>query len=168
MSSNAITIDASDFARAAHELEKAGFERAAGRTTAYAARRIVNLVRKNVRAELKPHTKTGKMRDRVRVRISGFGLDTVAGVKTTGSGANLIVGGVQPHTISPGRVMPLWSGKGRNSGITGFARAVQHPGFPADPYFHRGYVKSKAAIHDIVKASTDTMASELAYRMRGR
>jgi hypothetical protein len=108
------------------------------------------------------------MRDRVRVRIRGIGLDTTAGIKTTGSGSNLIIGGVKRHAISPGVVMPLYQGKGRGLGITGFARAVEHPGFPADPFFHRGVVKSKGDAQDIVKASAKTLASELAYRMRGR
>jgi hypothetical protein len=167
MSKGGFTVDASDFDKAAKALEKAGFERQAGRTAGWALRRIANLVRANVRKELGPHRRTGKMRDRVRVRIAGQGLKMVAGVKTTGSGSNLIVGGVRPHTIA-GPVMPLWTGRGRSSTVTGFARAVEHPGFPPDPFFHRGFVKSKPAIQDILKASAKTMASELAYRMRGR
>lgn len=168
--SQRFTIDARDFQRAGKELEHAGFGERAGTTMGYAIRRSANLVRKNVRAELRPHNKTGKMRDRVRVRIRGRGLETVGGIKTTGVGSNLIVGGVAPHRITSqdGKVMPLYQGKGRGLGITGFARAVEHPGFKGDPFFKRGVDKSVPAINDILRASAATMVRELAFRMKGR
>lgn len=163
MSRAEITIDTTDFRKAAEALERAGFERQAGRTTAWALRRIVNLIRKNVRLELKPHRVTGKMRDRVRVRFHGVGLKATAGVRSTGSQSNLIAGGVRPHRIEHPR-MPLWG----KSAVQGFASVVEHPGFAADPFFHRGYRRSIPEINAIAKKSAETMAKELAYRMRGR
>jgi hypothetical protein len=162
-------MDTRDFEKAADALEKAGFEKAAGRTTAWAARRIVNLVRRNVRAEMKHHRRTGRMRDRVRTRFKGFGLGMEAGVKTTGAASNLIVGGVRPHQIiAEGKVMPLWVGRGKAASVQGYARVVEHPGFGADPFFFRGHMKSLPEINVILNKSAETMAAELAYRMRGR
>lgn len=159
-------MDYSDFRDAASELTKAGFEKQAGRTVAWGLKQAANAVRRNVRAMLKPHNKTGKMRDRVRTRFVGHGMGFVAGVKTTGSGSNLVIGGVAPHRIAPGRVMPLWEGKGTKAGITGFARAVEHPGFPADPFFRKGINASTDEIQAILRRSTETMAKELAYRTK--
>lgn len=165
MSRAELTFDTREFEQAAKALERAGFERQAGRTTAWALRRIVNLVRKNVRAEMRSHRKTGKMRDRVRVRMHGIGLKAVGGVRSTGSQTNLIVGGVRPHAIA-GQVMPLYaSGRG---GVEGFARSVEHPGFAADPFFRRGHLRSVPEINAIAKKAADTMAKELAYRMKGK
>ena len=48
MSERDIGIDASDFRQAADALEKAGFERQAGRTVAWAIRRSTNVVRRHV------------------------------------------------------------------------------------------------------------------------
>jgi hypothetical protein len=168
-----LTIDAREYQKAAEALTKAGYERVAGRTAAYAIRRAINVVRRNVRAELKPHNKTGKMRDRVRTRFLGRGLDLVGGMRSTGVGSNLIVGGVRPHPIASERAMPMWAGKGAwkggsGAGITGFVRTVEHPGLKADPFVHRGIVRSSGAIQEIVNASSRTMARELAYRMKGR
>lgn len=173
MSRPSVTVDYGDFTQAARELERAGFERRAGRTVAWAIRRSINLVRRNVRAELKPHSKSGKMRDRVRTRFTGVGMDFVGGMKSTGVASNLIVGGVKPHPIAVGKVMPLWAGKGafrggNGAGITGFAASVQHPGIHADPFVKRGTDKSMPGIQHILDESAATMVRELAYRMRGR
>lgn len=173
MTRASFTVDDRDFREAAKALEHAGFERQAGRTVAWAIRRSINVVRRNVRAELKPHSKSGKMRDRIRTRFSGLGMDFVGGMKSTGVASNLIVGGVQPHPIAAGKVMPLWAGKGafragNGAGITGFASAVQHPGFAADPFVKRGIARSAPAINEILDTSAATMVRELAYRMRGK
>jgi hypothetical protein len=161
-------VDAREFREAASKLTKAGFEKAAGRTVAWALRRSANLVRRNVRAFAKPHRRTGKMADKVRTRFTGAGMDFVAGVKATGAGSNLIVGGVRPHRIAPGKLMPLWAGKGKRAAVIGFARVVEHPGFEADPFVHKGIEASKPEIGDIFRKSAETMTSELAYRMRGK
>ena len=106
------------------------------------------------------------MSSNVRVRFRGFGMDTVAGVRSTGSGSNLIAGGVRPHHIEAGGgPMPMWGGKGKSAGITGFARAVEHPGFAADPFFTRGVRKAAPEINAITQKSADVMVKELAYRM---
>lgn len=170
MSTPQFTVDASAFDRAARALTSEGFEKQAGRTTAWAIKRMVILVRKNVRLALSGHRQTGKLRGGIRWRVRGAGIDAVGGVKTTGSVSNLIVGGVTSHEIAPGRVMPLWAGTGafrggRGAGITGFARVVQHPGFAADPFFSRGVQRSEGEMAVIIRKSTETMAKELAYRM---
>jgi hypothetical protein len=156
-------IAGNDFERAADALTAAHFEKVAGKIVAGALRADANLVRKNVRAELRPHRRTGKLRDKVKVKFNGFGLKTVAGVRSTGAQSNLIAGGVRPHAISPGKVMPLW----RGGSISGFATAVQHPGFGADPFFSRAVRKSLAEIDRIGQEAIDQMARELASRMEG-
>jgi hypothetical protein len=169
MSEREAGIDASAFRDAARALERAGFERQAGRTVAWALRRSANAVRRHVRAELKGHRRTGHLAGNVRTRFGGAGLDFSARVKSGGPVAHLIAGGVQPHAIGVEhkRAMTI-RGSGRGAGIEGFATVVQHPGFRADPYFTRGVKASAHDINDIVQKSADTMARELAYRMRSK
>jgi hypothetical protein len=165
------TIDHHDFDQAARALEDANFKSLAGKAVSPAMRKSANLVRKNVRAALKPHNRTGKMRDRVKVRFAGFGLNTVAGVRTTGSGSNLVIGGVRPHHIpaggGSGKVMPMWGGRKKEAGITGFATASEHPGFRGDPFFHRGVMASQAGIQQLVQGAADEMVRLLADAMKG-
>lgn len=160
-------IDASAFENAAKALERKGFERAAGRTVAWALRRSANVVRRQVRAAAKPHRKRGRLSSNVRTSFAGTGLDFSAKVRSTGPVAHLIAGGVRPHAIEPGRVMAI-HGAGKSGPIVGFATAVQHPGFRADPYFHRGVTAAGPEIKAIVDKSAETMRDELAFRMRGK
>jgi hypothetical protein len=161
-------IDASDFRRAADTLTSSGLKRAAGKPVAKALRDSANAVRRSVRAELKPHRRTGKMISNVRTKYRGYGVDLIAGVRMTGVGSNLIVGGVRPHSIAPGKIMPMFDGAGKGSGITGFATAVEHPGFPPDPVFARGVQKAAGAIQAAIDAAAATMAADLAGQMKGK
>jgi hypothetical protein len=163
-------IDASAFHDAAKALERAGFERQAGRTVAWALRRSGNVVRRHVRAELKRHRRTGRLAGNVRTRFSGVGLGFSARIWSGGPIAHLIAGGVQPHAIAvtdDKRAMTIRA-PGRAGGVVGFAAAIQHPGFSGDPYFRRGVKAAAPEINAIVAKSAETMASELAYRMRSK
>ena len=69
--------------------------------------------------------------------------------------------------------MPIHAGKGawkggKGYGVTGFATAVQHPGFPGDPFFGRAIEGSRDEITRLVAAAGGAMVAELADKMRGR
>ena len=171
MTTASVTVTSSDIDNAARSLTAAGYKRVAGAITAKAIRQSVNLIRKNVRAELKPHNKSGKMRDRIRVRFTGSQMTFVGGMKSTGVGSNLVVGGASAHAIQPGKVMPMWQGRGawkggRGAGVTGFAARVEHPGFRGDPFVARGIDRSMPDIDAILQSSADNMVRELARRMQ--
>jgi hypothetical protein len=162
------TIDHKDFDRAAHALLDQNFKRLAASAINPAMRQSANLVRKNVRAALRPHNRTGRMRDHVKVRVQGSGLAMTAGIRTTGSGSNLVIGGAKPHPIAPGgdTIMPIWGGRKKGAGIEGFARSVMHPGFRGDPFFKRGVLASAAGINQNVQVAAEKMATLLADAMR--
>lgn len=162
------TIDHADFDKAANALVDANFKRLAASAINPALRSSANLVRKNVRAALKPHNRTGKMRDHVKVRVQGSGLAMTAGIRTTGAGSNLVIGGAKPHPIPGGdKIMPIWGGRKKGAGIEGFARSIgMHPGFRGDPFFKRGVVASMAGINQNVATAAEKMAELLAEAMR--
>lgn len=166
--SGALELDLSPVQDAIRELRGAGYEKAAAGILGRNLRTASNAVRRNVRGELKSHRKTGRMSSNVRVRVTSSpdlaGLS--ASVKSTGSGSNLIVGGVRPHSETSDGPMPLFVGRGRSSSVAGFARAVQHPGFAADPFFARGVDASEHDIHTALTAAQDEMASALARRLK--
>ena len=166
-----ISLDTSDFEKAAKALERSKFTSLAARSVSPAFRASVALVRNTARREIAGRRHTGKLRAGIRSRVRGRGLNMEASVKATGVGANLIVGGVREHRIAPGRLMPLWAGRGAfrrgaGSGITGFATAVQHPGFPADPFFRRAIDKSENAIQGYIQTAADSMVRDLAAAMK--
>lgn len=172
MTARGFSVDATDFHKAAQALEKTNMERLAGRPISKALRASANALRRNARAELKGHRKTGRMRDHIRTRFRGRGLDMVAGVRSTGSPSNLIVGGAKAHPISSDKPMPMWEGRGawkggKGAGITGFARAVEHPGFRADPFFARAIDKTEGTINDSVQQAADEMVAMLADALEG-
>lgn len=160
-----ITIESKDFERAGKALERGHFSATAGRPMNTAIRKSANVGRKNIRAELKRHNRTGHMRSAVRVKVKGRGLDTVGKV-LTGAGTNLIVGGVKAHDITSSSPMPLWGGRGKTSAIQGFATAVHNPGFPADPYVARGIKASESEIQSILDAAGQALVKALAESMR--
>lgn len=161
---NAIGIDAEDFRRAAHALEREGFQRQAGRTTAYGLRRSANAIRRQVRARARTHRRTGRMAGHVRTRFYGSGLHFQAKVYAGGSVAGLVVRGTKPHAISSPKAMPITSGKA----LVGFARAVEHPGTQGDPFFAKGVRAAAGEVNAILSGSADTMTRELKYRMERR
>lgn len=161
-------IDASDFRAAIEATTREGYRKAASKPVHTAMRASANAVRRHVRAKLKPHRRTGKMSSNVRIRFRGYGLSMMAGIRATGSGGNLIAGGVKPHRIEPGKVMPLYEGRGKSTGITGFARAVEHPGFAADPFFDEGVKAAAPEINALLRGAIDGIASNMANAMEGK
>ena len=162
----------SDLDKAAKALESGRFKATAGKPINVAVRNAANLVRREARAEARPHRKTGKMAGGIRVRITGRGLDTAGSIKATSGIANIIVGGARAHRIEPGPVMPMWGGKGKvlttrgGSAITGFATVVQHPGVKADPFFHRAIEGSRGDIEGFLEAAGSAIVHDLAESMR--
>jgi hypothetical protein len=178
-------IDASAFDHAAAALERAGFERTAGSVAVKTLRKGANVVRKNVRAAVRRHRKTGRLSAGVRTKFTGAGMDFSARITSTGPIAHLIAGGVRPHEIGPppyGRgsssVMAIRaSGAGRSGPVNklikvsdaiGYATVVHNPGFAADPYFHKGVQNSLPEINALAKAGAEAMATELKDRMGKR
>lgn len=144
---------------AALALDGTAVGRKSGPIFARGLRDIGNAVRRKVRANLRPHRKSGHMISNVRVRVRGRSFDTEVGVKSTGAASNLIAGGVKPHRIAPGGVMPIWMGhgawkRGKGAGITGFATVVEHPGFRGDPFFARALDDAKPEIDAIQRDLT--------------
>jgi hypothetical protein len=167
---NTTFIDSSEFDRAVRVLEHE-FDPIAAKVVSTALRQSGNVVRNSVRKEAAPHRRTGKMRGQVRMKMKGRGLRTTARVSAGGSAAGLVIRGVKPHPIAPGKVMPLWGGRGRltltgGRGIEGFATAVEHPGFDADPFFARGMMAAMPQVHTIIGQGAATLASDLARKLR--
>lgn len=160
-----VTVTSKDFQRAGKALERGHFSATVAKPLNTAIRKSANVARNNIRVALGPHRRTGKMRGRVRVKVTGRGLDTVGKV-LTGAGSNLIVGGVRPHPIVSATPMPLWGGRGKGAGITGFATAVEHPGFGADPYVDKGIARSQGDIQNILDAAGQALVAALAESMR--
>lgn len=139
-----------------------------------AMRKATVIVKNAARRELGPHRRTGKMRSRIRTKVWGSGVYRQYGVKSTGVGSNLIAGGVGPHPITAGgRVMPMWGGKGawkggKGRGIEGFARRVEHPGFPADPFFDRAIDESAPEVNRLLDAAARQIADNLAAAINRR
>ena len=130
-----------------------------------AIRKSVALISKATRAEAGSHRRTGSMRRKIRYRVTGRGLDTVGRV-LTGRGTNLIVGGVRAHPITSSNPMPLWAGRGKSATIEGFASAVQHPGFAADPFMDRAVKRSVPSVIGLLDAAGQEIVSALASSMR--
>lgn len=173
MSTAELSVTSDDLDRAIRQMDAKGWEKAALPTVRNVIRKSVNVVRKNVRSEARAHRKSGKMAGNIRTRFSATstGWRFQGSVKATGAVANLIVGGVKPHHIAlGGKVMPIWGGTGKwrggeGRGITGFARAVDHPGFAGDPFVDRGIAESEPAIAGFMDEGAQTIARTYAYRM---
>lgn len=171
-----LSITSPELDNAIAQLTAKGWDKAALPTVRNVTRKSINVVRKNVRGQAKAHRRTGKMAGSVRTRFSATtsGWRFEGAMKVTSSVANLIVGGVQPHHIAAGgKVMPMWGGRGRwrggaGAGVTGFARAADHPGFGADPFVNRGITASQPAIDGFMHDAAGTIAREYAYRMERR
>jgi hypothetical protein len=162
-------IDAADFDHAARALEREGFGRQAGRTAGWAVRRAANAVRRTVRAAARPHRKTGRMSQRISVKVQGAGLDTTARVHAGGVAA-IIVRGSRPHDIAPVRSRALaMTTNGRAGGpLVGFATAIHHPGTRPDPFVQQGIEQAQPEVQRIIQEAGDTMRRELAYRIERR
>lgn len=158
MTTASIEIDGAAFNDAAQALG-ASFDEVAAKTVRTTLRKAANVVRGNVRARARRHHRTGRLEAGVHTSWQGAGLSFQLRVFAESPESNLIAGGVRPHVIRATRPMPV-------GGLTGFAEVVHHPGFRADPFFHRGVVESLPAIQALVDAAAKVMAAELAARMR--
>jgi hypothetical protein len=158
MTTQLVQIDASDFDHAAAALAQANFEDLAAETVKHTLRLAANVVRGNVRSRARRHHRTGELEAGVHTSWRGAGLGFMLRVRTDAPISNLIVGGVRPHVIRSTRPMPV-------GGLRGFAEAVHHPGFRADPFFHEGIVDSLPAIQQLVDAAAKSMADQLATAM---
>jgi hypothetical protein len=146
-----------------------------------AQKESVRLVKNAARRQAARHRGTGRMRSQIRTKGWGRGIRYIAGVKATGVGSNLIVGGVGRHTIggAGGPVMPFWSGrgqmfnksgsvkKGNGAGITGFSRVVEHPGFAADPFFDRAIDETQGQRDQLMQTAITGVVRDLAAHMEG-
>jgi hypothetical protein len=160
VTTEAITIDATDFDKAAAALSAAGFEEVAEKHIKHALRVSANVVRNNVRSEASRHRRTGKLERDVHTTWKGAGMASQLRVSATGPVAHLIVGGVRPHRIEPGHPMHV-------GGLIGWRNVVEARGFRGDPFVHKGITDSLPAIQRIVTQAGADMAAELAARMEG-
>lgn len=156
-----ITIDAAEFSAAIFAFGPR-FDLEAAVEIERVIDQIGEIVQRAVRKRAKRHYRSGRLERNVRVMSIGAGWERTVRVKSHGSVAHLVAGGVRPHMIRarPPRTpaMPLFVG----NSITGWAEAVQHPGFRGDPYFHVGAMNSRLAINAVLKKSARTLAAHLA------
>jgi hypothetical protein len=161
-------IDTHEFANAARALEDAEFRSLADQTVGGVLSRSSNIVRRHVRAEARPHRRTGKMAGRIRVFRKGVGLDSEFRIRAGGPVAHLVERGFAAHEIVPetARVL-VFRGTGRGAqAVRGFAARVRHPGYRGDPFFDRGVEASTDEVQDQFSAGAKTMANNLAFRIR--
>lgn len=165
-------IGSHDLDKAVKALEAGHVRKTMGAPITRAVRLSGNLVRKNVRATSRAHKRSGHMaRNRMTLKFTGRGLDTVVKFSAL-SPANLIVGGVKPHHEGKGKVMPITTGSGKfrggsGEGVTGFATAVEHPGFAADPFVRHGIDQSIPAIKGFLDTAGKQIVDDLAASIRG-
>ncbi len=161
-----IAIDASDFSAAILAFGGTGhFDVWAGTEIERAIEQCGEIVQRAVRKRAKRHYRTGSLERNVRIAATGAGWDRIVRVKSGGSHARYVVGGVRAHRIvsegpqSP--AMPLHVG----GSVIGFAQSVQHKATRGDPYFHVGAMNSRLAINAVLKASAKKLAAHLAVKV---
>lgn len=161
-------VDARDLAKAAGALEPRAFARTAGDAIAPALQTAGQAVQRHVKAEAKPHRRTGALERGIVTKVSGRGLGTVVRVHAGGPEAHLLAGGTKPHTITPvrGRALAM-TAPARAGGPLGFAGVVHHPGTRPDPFVERGVIAAGADVHRITDQAGATTARELAHDMEG-
>lgn len=175
-----ITIDDSEFRKAAAALSASSFRSLENRVVPPILRGAGNVVRKNVRAELAPHRRSGKTASHVTVRKAGSGLGTVVTVQAGGKTAHLLEGGTRAHDeVAHGRAMTIRGAGASNSAVTGsskrirgagavsgFAGVVHHPATAAVPFFDRGVEKSGPEVQTLIDAGADQIVAALIAKMR--
>lgn len=162
-------IDADDFIKASQALDHHGFDRIAGKRAGQAVRKAANVVRRSVRQAARSHRRTGKMAQRISVKVQGYGLDTEARVHAGGV-APIIVGGSRPHDLAPinSRALAMTSTGQPGGPLIGFATAVHHPGTRPDPFVARGIDEARADVQRTINEAAGAMLAELATRLEGR
>lgn len=161
-----VAIDASQFVRAAWAFGE-NFDLFAGLEIESAIDKSAAVVQRAVVKRAKRHRRTGRLERQIRIATIGAGWDHTARVKSGGSVAHLIAGGVRAHKIPlrsvNSRAMPLYVG----SSITGYAQSVEHRAVKGDPYFHVGAVNSRLAINAILNASARRLVTHLSEVLKG-
>lgn len=100
------------------------------------------------------HTKSGAMRDSVRIFPVKRG-DTQAIIKAGGPGAPYAIyvhEGTRPHEIRPREKKALrWAtSKGQGKGFI-FAKKVNHPGYKGDPFMYRAFEERHPHVLEIFR-----------------
>lgn len=171
MSDGRVTLEGTaELKAAAAALEGRGYARDAGRIVAKAIRKMANAGRREVRAAMRPHRRTGKMAGKVRNWIDGYGIETVAKVKAGGTVVHLIVGGTAPHELRPSekRAMTIRA-PGRAGAVVAVRRGpIRHPGTRPDPVVERGIEAAMPELGRIMDATTVDLRDRLVSRRAGR
>lgn len=157
------TIDASAIASAGAVLRR-NFKGVAGKHVEQTLSKAGSAVSREARKEAGRHTKTGKMRSRIRSYRTGKGLDAKVRIRAGGPVAHLVIGGVRPHDedvrdADALAIAPI------GGGITDFAASVHHPGFRGDPFFERGIEDALPEIKVYMQLATDQVAGDLAKQI---
>lgn len=154
---------------AAHALEARGFARDAGRIVAKGLRKMANAGRREIRAAMRPHRRTGKMAGKVRAWFDGYGMDTTATVKAGGSVVHLIVAGTAPHELRPVRARAMTiRAPGRAGAVVAVRRGpIRHPGTRPDPVVERGIEAAMPELGRLMDATVIELRDRLDWR-RGR
>ena len=156
-----VMIDASEFSKAIFAFGPL-YDVEAAKEIEAAMDQIGVIDQRAVRKRAKRHYRSGKLERLVRITAVGAGWERTVRIKSHGSVAHLVAARVRPHRIvsrppeTP--AMPLYV----RGTITGWAEAVQHPGYRGDPYFHVGAMNSRLAINAVLKASARRLAKHLA------
>ena len=150
------TVDVSELAAAAAQLDAAEFHDLAGDIIGPQLDELGDVIAANVRTAARRHRRTGAMEGTIRARRSGSGFGELVDV-TAGGPANMIIGGTRPHEIRPlaGRALPLAGKPGS------FASLVHHPGTRPDPFVARGV---QASAGDVA-ATLDRAGAQLVDRL---
>lgn len=171
MSTPAFTVDVSGVYEAARVLSEDA-QAIAGGILAAGMVEMGNAVRRQVRAQVKGHRRTGKLSSHVGMKRYGVGFSRIVRVYSGGSVAILITKGASPHVEQPGKIMPMREGRGAfkrgaGAGVIGFRRVVHHPGFRGDPYFKRGADAAQGEIDAILTRTITEVASLVAEQIEG-
>jgi len=121
------------------------------------------VIEEKVKRRAARHRNTGKLIAKIHTSRAGAGFDHTALVKSGGSVAHLVAGGVKPHAIK-GNSMPIRRG---GPEILGFAQAVEHPGFGGDPYFRKGVRDSVSGVNNVLNGAARALVAELKRAIGG-
>ena len=192
-----ITIDVSDFRRAAAAIEGTKFHNLGGTMVATVLREGGNAVRRHVRAELKPHRRSGKTASHVYAHRTGSGWVLVVRVGAGSRVGHVIEGGAKAHDIRSGyeskwgfkgnltggasktRALTIRGSRSPNSAYAGYGlrsagadvmalrKVVHHPGMAGTHFFEHGIHEATPEVQTIFTKEAEAMTQILAARMRG-
>lgn len=155
------TIDDDEFRRVSKELN-AVWRRSASQYVSSAVRRSADVVQAHIKAEARRHKRTGRMESNIQQHRTGQGMGIVVRVEAGGSIAPLIVRGVRPHRETGHMRFEA------STGVVTFAKAIEHPGFPGDPFVTRGVRRARPEVKAILDRTIARMAASLATKIGGK